>query len=77
LPNYLHEPYHGSTTEVKNPQKTKLWHLISFALYSLIPYLLVVGEKEIAENAVSVRKRKEGDLGKKSLEEFLKNITLS
>jgi len=39
-----------------------------------IPYLLVVGEKEVAENAVSVRKRKEGDLGKKSLEEFLKLV---
>jgi threonyl-tRNA synthetase len=36
-----------------------------------IPYLLIVGEKEVAENAVSVRKRKEGDLGRKSLKEFL------
>jgi threonyl-tRNA synthetase len=33
--------------------------------------LLIVGEKEIAANAVSVRKRKEGDLGQKSLKEFL------
>ncbi|MCL2101033.1 MAG: threonine--tRNA ligase [Fibromonadales bacterium] len=36
-----------------------------------VPYLLVVGEKEVAANTVSVRKRKEGDLGQKSLEEFL------
>jgi len=32
--------------------------------------LLVVGEKEIAENAVSVRKRKEGDLGKRAWGSF-------
>jgi len=39
--------------------------------------LLVVGEKEVAENAVSVRKRKEGDLGKKGVAEFLKEVKVS
>jgi threonyl-tRNA synthetase len=36
-----------------------------------IPYLLIVGDKEIAANTVSIRKRKEGDLGQKGLGEFL------
>jgi threonyl-tRNA synthetase len=32
--------------------------------------MLVVGEKEMAENVVSVRKQGHGDLGTKSIEEF-------
>jgi threonyl-tRNA synthetase len=35
-----------------------------------IPYLLIVGEKEAENNAVSVRKQGEGDQGSKSVEEF-------
>ena len=35
-----------------------------------IPFMLVVGEKEMAENVVSVRKQGHGDLGTKSIEEF-------
>lgn len=36
-----------------------------------IPYLLVVGDREMQSDAVSVRKRGEGDLGAKGVEEFL------
>lgn len=39
-----------------------------------IPYMLVVGEKEEAENMVSVRKQAEGDLGSFSVKEFAKMI---
>jgi len=39
-----------------------------------IPYMIIVGEKESNENLVSVRKRKEGDLGQMSLEEFINKI---
>lgn len=39
-----------------------------------VPYMLIVGEKEEAENAVSVRKQAEGDLGSFSVEEFAKII---
>jgi threonyl-tRNA synthetase len=35
-----------------------------------IPFMLVVGEKEMTENVVSVRKQGHGDLGTKSIEEF-------
>jgi len=36
-----------------------------------IPYLLVVGDREMQNDAVSVRKRGEGDLGAKGVEEFV------
>ncbi len=35
-----------------------------------IPYMLVVGDKEVAEEAVSVRLRSGEDLGRGSLAEF-------
>ena len=37
-----------------------------------IPYLLVVGEKEMDNKKIAVRERGKGDLGQKTLEEFLK-----
>ena len=36
-----------------------------------IPYLLIVGDKEVESRIVSVRSKKEGDLGQKSWEELL------
>ena len=39
-----------------------------------IPYLLIVGDKEISANAVSVRERGKGDLGQMSLEKFIAKI---
>ena len=38
------------------------------------PYMLIVGEKEAAENTVSVRSRVEGDTGSLSLETFIEKI---
>ncbi len=40
-----------------------------------IPYMLVVGEKEVEEGLVSVRKRDEGDLGQMSMEAFVDRLT--
>ena len=40
-----------------------------------VPYMLIVGEKEKDANTVSVRKHKVGDLGSKSLNEFLSDIS--
>ncbi|MGA0231466.1 MAG: threonine--tRNA ligase [Saprospiraceae bacterium] len=40
-----------------------------------IPLLLIVGEKEIAAGAVSVRRQGEGDIGSKSIEEFKSYFT--
>ncbi len=36
-----------------------------------IPYMLIIGRKEMAEETVSLRKRKEGVIGTKRLEEFI------
>lgn len=39
-----------------------------------IPYMLIIGEKEVAENKVSVRKHSLGDQGSLSLEEFASRL---
>jgi len=39
-----------------------------------VPYMLIVGEKEEAENSVSVRKHGQGDLGTFSMEDFISHI---
>lgn len=39
-----------------------------------VPYMLVVGEKEMNENKVAVRKHGEGDKGAMELDEFVKEI---
>ena len=41
-----------------------------------VPYMLVVGEKEMNDNKVSVRRQGKGDAGIKLLEEFLDDILL-
>ena len=40
-----------------------------------IPYMLVVGDKEVEENKVAVRAYSKGDLGSKTIEEFTKDLT--
>lgn len=39
-----------------------------------IPYLLIVGDKEISSNTVSVRQRGKGDIGQMDLDKFLEKI---
>jgi len=39
-----------------------------------VPYMLVIGEKEMTENQVSVRRQGKGDLGAQHVEEFIKEI---
>ncbi len=38
------------------------------------PYMLLVGEKEVESNTVSVRKKGEGDLGTMNLDEFMNHF---
>ncbi len=42
-----------------------------------IPYMIIVGEKEVENNTLSIRKQGEGEVGKMSLEEFAKFISTS
>ncbi|MEK7198651.1 MAG: His/Gly/Thr/Pro-type tRNA ligase C-terminal domain-containing protein, partial [Bacteroidota bacterium] len=40
-----------------------------------VPYMLVVGEKEMNENKLSVRRHGKGDLGTQEISAFISNIT--
>ena len=39
-----------------------------------IPYMLVIGDKEINDKVIAVRRRREGDIGQMSLDEFISLI---
>ena len=41
-----------------------------------VPYMLVVGEKEMNEEKVAVRRQGKGDVGVKSVDEFIREITI-
>lgn len=41
-----------------------------------IPYMLVIGEKEVTENKVAVRKHGKGDLGTKSIRDFVRDVEI-
>ena len=49
----------------------KIGYKIRAAQLEKIPYMLVIGEKEMTEGAVAVRSRKTGDMGAMSVEDFL------
>jgi threonyl-tRNA synthetase len=40
-----------------------------------IPYMVVLGDKELEEEKVAVRERKQGDIGQMTLAEFKEMIT--
>ncbi len=52
----------------------KIGRKIRDAEMKKVPYMLIVGEKEMNENAVSVRKHGQGDLGTMSVEDFVAMI---
>lgn len=52
----------------------KIGYKIREAQLEKVPYMLVLGDKDIENNAVSVRSRSEGDLGSTSIEEFISNL---
>lgn len=52
----------------------KIGYKIREAQLQKIPYMLIVGDKEVEQGTVSVRSRKEGDLGANSINDFLQNI---
>ena len=48
----------------------KVGYKIREAQLEKVPYMLVVGAKEVEQNLVAVRSRKDGDIGQMSFEEF-------
>ena len=55
-------------------RQEKIGYKIREAQLQKIPYMLVVGDKEIEANAVGVRSRKDGDIGQLSQDEFIARI---
>lgn len=52
----------------------KIGFKIREAQMQKVPYMLVVGDKEVEEGVVAVRSRKDGDIGKMALDAFLARI---
>ncbi|MGO1469870.1 MAG: threonine--tRNA ligase [Tissierella sp.] len=52
----------------------KIGYKIREAQMQKIPYMLVVGEKEVSENKVAVRDREDGDMGQVDVEDFISQI---
>ena len=63
----------GIRAEVDD-RSEKIGFKIREAQMNKIPYSLIIGEKEIEENKVSVRKRDEGDKGSVSQDEFIASL---
>jgi len=58
-----------------NTRSDKIGAKIRDAQLQKVPYMLVLGDKELDEQKVAVRERKQGDIGAMSLEEFKEMIT--
>ncbi len=52
----------------------KIGYKIRKAQLEKVPYMLVVGAKEVEVNAVAVRSRKSGDMGQMQVDEFINKI---
>lgn len=52
----------------------KIGYKIREAQLEKVPYMLVIGDKDIENNTVSVRSRKDGDIGAMSIDEFIERI---
>lgn len=63
----------GFRVEVDD-RNEKIGYKIREAQSQKVPYMLVVGDKEIESNTVGVRNRKDGDIGAMSIEEFKNKI---
>ena len=57
-----------ATADIRNE---KIGYKIREAQIEKIPYMFIVGDKEAEGNTVSVRSRKDGDLGAKAVEEII------
>ena len=63
----------GIRVEIDERQE-KIGKKIREAELSRVPYMLVIGEKEVTENKVSIRRQGKGDAGSQTVSEFIENI---
>lgn len=64
----------GVRAEIRNESDT-LSKRVRTAQKDKVPYMLIVGEKEVADKTVAVRTRENGDQGILTIEEFIQNIS--
>jgi len=63
----------GYRVELDDRQE-KIGYKIREAQLSKVPYMLILGEKEVDTDTVGVRARKEGDIGQMNFDEFVNKI---
>ena len=63
----------GIRVEVDDRQE-KIGYKIREAQLQKVPYMLILGDKEVEANAVGVRSRKDGDIGQMSCKDFLAKL---
>ena len=59
---------------VVDDRNEKTGYKIREAQLEKVPYMLVVGAKEVEENTVAVRSRKDGDIGTMNIEAFKQKL---
>ena len=64
---------HGIRVELDD-RNEKIGYKIREAQLQKIPYMMILGDKEAEANNITVRSRKEGDLGSASLDEFIQKL---
>ncbi len=52
----------------------KIGYKIREAQVQKVPYMLIIGEKELKDNVISVRSRKDGDIGQMSIDKFIEKV---
>lgn len=58
----------------KDIRNEKIGYKIREAQLQKIPYMIVIGDKEMSEGSVAVRSRKDGDIGAMNLDDFIFKI---
>ena len=57
-----------------NDENATLGAKIRKAEVEKVPYLAIIGDREMENRTLSIRKRKKGDIGSFTLDELLKNL---
>ena len=71
----IEQQMHEKGLRVKSDSRNeKIGYKIRETQLEKVPYMLIVGQKEADENLVSVRSRKDGDIGTMKIEEFIEKI---
>ena len=52
----------------------KIGYKIREAQLEKVPYMVIIGQKEVDENVISVRSRKDGDIGASNTNEFIEKV---